>query len=158
MENNINPEESQNPPQNPQRIKKRYVRGQPPPDWKERFIEALAKYGVLTLACEAACCHHSTAYDHRDKDPEFAADWNWALYEFADRIENEVYRRALDVERKSDLMLIFSAKAVRPEKFRENPQLAAFVERLAREHANREHASQSSAPTGECGESPGEPR
>lgn len=73
-------------------------------------------------------------YQLRDEDPEFAEAWDDALNEAMDVAEGEIYRRAVrgvvrkvfykdqeidQVREYSDTLLIFLAKAHRPEKYRE---------------------------------------
>jgi hypothetical protein len=61
-----------------------------------------------------------TAYDHRERDPEFAAKWDDALNQSLDTLEHEVYQRAL----KDDAQLaMFLLKAHRPSVYRETQRL-----------------------------------
>jgi hypothetical protein len=103
--------------------------------WQDRFIASLRRLGNVSRACKAAGVGRMTAYDHRDSDPPFAAQWRDALEESADWLEREAWRRAVKgVERPvyqqcrkvgtvreySDTLLVQLLKANRPEKFREN--------------------------------------
>jgi hypothetical protein len=57
-----------------------------------------------------------TAYDHRERDPQFAAQWDDALNQSLDVLEHEVYQRAL----KDDAQLaMFLLKAHRPSIYRD---------------------------------------
>lgn len=60
-----------------------------------------------------------SAYEHRQNDPAFAADWNNAIEEGIEGLEAEAISRA---RRMSDTLMIFMLKAHKPEKYRENVQ------------------------------------
>ena len=107
------------------------------------FLRALSTTGNVTAACRAAKVPRCSAYKHREEDPEFAAAWDEALDEAADRLEEEARRRAVEgvLQKKftkggepiidpetgeqyvehvySDTLLTLLLKAHRPEKFRE---------------------------------------
>jgi hypothetical protein len=91
----------------------------------------------LQEACAAASIARSTAYQWRSDDADFAAGWDEALDEAADRMEREAFRRAVEgtnepvyhqgqevgaVRKYSDTLLIFLLKAARPEKYRERTE------------------------------------
>jgi hypothetical protein len=60
------------------------------------FFEQLALCGLPAAAARAAGCINASNYHKkRAKDPEFAAQWQAALDEFAERIEGEAFRRAV---------------------------------------------------------------
>jgi len=97
----------------------------------------LAEMGNIFRACEASGLDRGYAYNVKAKDPEFAAAWDKALEDSADRMEAEAWRRAMKgVERPvfhkgcevglvreySDVLLIFMLKGLRPDKFRETPR------------------------------------
>lgn len=56
----------------------------------------LAESGNIRLSCEAAGIERSTAYDLRKSDAVFAAEWESALDEASDLLEQEARRRAHD--------------------------------------------------------------
>jgi hypothetical protein len=106
--------------------------------WDKAFLAALRRNGVITTACEAAGVGRTTVYDKRNADPVFAAAWDEALIEAADRIEAEVIRRAVDgydapvwykgelvgVNREfSDQLAQFVLKGHKPEKYKERIQI-----------------------------------
>jgi len=67
------------------------------PRWAKGFLAALAQSGNVRLACESAGgIERSTAYDLRDADETFATEWESALEESADLLEQEARRRAHD--------------------------------------------------------------
>ncbi len=111
---------------------------------KRAALSAYAQTGNLRLALEAARIGRRTHYDWLRDDPEYAAAFERAREEAADRLEEEAVRRAIEgVRRKrftsrgdpvidpetkkqyeeliySDTLLIFLLKGLRPEKFRES--------------------------------------
>jgi len=104
---------------------------------RKRFLESYSKAGNITLACEYAGIERSTHYNIWMKDPKYVAKFEDAKQRAGDLIEAEILRRAVQgidkpvhykgdrvdtVREYSDLLLIFLAKAVRPEKFRELSQ------------------------------------
>ena len=84
--------------------------------WMAAFLEVLSQTGNVSFACRSAQISRQTAYDAREKDAEFAAQWENALEEAVELLELEARRRALDV---SDTLMIFLLKAHRPERYRE---------------------------------------
>lgn len=107
--------------------------------WRPAFLTQLAECGQVRLACERASIHRTTAYAARKSDPEFAAQWETALQQAGELLEQEAWRRAHDgvdepqfykgtvcgtVRKYSDVLLIFLLKAVFPEKYREKVYLS----------------------------------
>jgi hypothetical protein len=89
--------------------------------WRATFLKTLAKTPSVTMAAKAAGIPRRTAYDHREKDPEFAQAWDDALNQSLDALEHEVYQRAL----KDDAQLaMFLLKAHRPAIYRERIEAA----------------------------------
>ena len=64
------------------------------PKWVKGFISALSRSGNIRLSCESAGITRPTAYDLRNTDPSFAIEWDTALEESADLLEQEARRRA----------------------------------------------------------------
>jgi hypothetical protein len=104
---------------------------------QEAFCAALRQRGNVQDACEATGIARRTAYQWRSDDTDFAAAWDEALDEAADRMEREAFRRAVEgtnepvyhqgqevgaVRKYSDTLLIFLLKAARPEKYRERTE------------------------------------
>lgn len=72
------------------------------------------------MACRAAGISRRTAYDHRERDSDFAATWDDALNQSLDVLEHEIYQRAL----KDDAQLaMFILKAHRPSVYRETSRV-----------------------------------
>jgi hypothetical protein len=104
-------------------------------DWKPKFLDALAKFGVVSYAAESAGIHYTTAYKARERNPKFSADWDASIETAIGAMEKEAYRRAVKgttvpvgwfqgapggyVQEYSDTLIIFLLKANRPEKYRE---------------------------------------
>lgn len=55
--------------------------------WEADFLADLAKFGVVTSACEAAKVKRTAVYAHRDRHPDFAAEWAAAIEQRNDRLE-----------------------------------------------------------------------
>lgn len=107
----------------------------PKNDWYSAFLGALADGASITRAAETAGIGRRTAFDHRQRDEDFALAWHEAAEAGADRLEDEARRRAAEgtlkpiyqggklvgeVREYSDTLLIFLLKGKRPEVFREN--------------------------------------
>jgi hypothetical protein len=60
------------------------------------FLEHLAKTANVSASARAAGFDRSTAYAHRQADPEFAAQWDDALEQSLDDLEGEARRRAYE--------------------------------------------------------------
>lgn len=68
---------------------------------KRMFLLELSRHGILVRAARAASPRASSRYgavqtfkDERDRDPEFAAQWQEAVEAAEASIEHELYRRA----------------------------------------------------------------
>lgn len=111
------------------------------PVWERAFLAAFRDTGNVRLSCDAARVDRATAYARRQTHPGFAAAWDAAREDAADRLEEEARRRAYDgvdepvfgslgagsgsgevgtVRKYSDTLLIFLLKGARPEKYREH--------------------------------------
>jgi hypothetical protein len=75
-----------------------------------------SKYGSVFFAAKQAGINKTTAYRHRESDPEFAAAWEAAKDDALDLLEATAHKRAHST---SDTLLIFLLKAGRPAKYRE---------------------------------------
>lgn len=64
------------------------------PRWAKGFLVALSRSGIVGTAAEAASIDRRTAYYLRENDADFAADWDQALEDSADLLEQEARRRA----------------------------------------------------------------
>lgn len=99
---------------------------------RETFLSTLADTCNVSEAARAAGIGRRTAYEWREADPAFAAQWADAEQQAADKLEREAWRRAVEGTDKpvtfqgvitdtykeySDRMLEILLKAHRPEKF-----------------------------------------
>lgn len=88
--------------------------------WKEPFLRVLSINGCVSHACMAAGISTQRAYRERQRDEDFALEWNDAVEYSTEGLEAEGIRRALNV---SDLLLMFFLKARKPHMYRENAQI-----------------------------------
>lgn len=65
-------------------------------DWKPTFLTALRETRSAAAAAERAGISRQSAYEHRQKDPEFAAAWATVDESITDDLEQEAVRRATD--------------------------------------------------------------
>jgi len=84
--------------------------------WRPKFLEVLSNSANVRAACQAAGVNRRTAYRHRERNPGFAAEWEEALQEAAEVLEAVAWQRAKE---KSDLLLIFLLKSLKPDQYRE---------------------------------------
>ena len=102
---------------------------------KSAWLTAFRRELTVTAACTSVGVARSLAYQWRNDDPDFAADWAAAEAEIVDTMERELHRRAVEgveepvfqngrqvgaVRRFSDTLLIFGLKARAPHRYRDN--------------------------------------
>ncbi len=100
----------------------------------QAFLEALAKYGVVSFACQAAGVARSSAYELRKVDLAFASAWDEAVADSTERMEVEAIKRATEgttrpvfhkgevvggIQEYSDTLLMFMLKGRKPGMYRE---------------------------------------
>lgn len=105
---------------------------------KASFVTVLAQGGTIRAACDAAGIARITAFRWKKEDAEFSSQWDDAIEEGTDVMEEEAMRRAVDgVHRPiyyqgslvgtqleySDKLLEFMLKARRREKFGDKTEL-----------------------------------
>ena len=120
--------------------------------WPSRFLAVLRETGNVSAAARQAGTSRSVCYRHRRRHAGFAAAWEDALEEAADRLEMEAFRRAVDgvgeerffggrvigeVTRYSDSLLMFLLRARRPAIYGPRPETDA-VKSAADETENDE--------------------
>ena len=103
-----------------------------------KFLGVLQAGMSVSKACKVAKLPRRTAYDWRESDALFAQAWDDAVEAGTDALEDEAVRRAKNgwlkpvyqggkkvgtIQEFSDTLLIFSLKARRPQKFRDNVAL-----------------------------------
>ena len=104
------------------------------PKKRAEFVAALRGGQSVSDACQAAGIARQRVYEWREDDSDFAAEWNVALDEGTDALEDEAKRRAVDgvdepvfyqgkeiakVKKYSDTLLMFLLKGRRPDKFKD---------------------------------------
>jgi hypothetical protein len=114
------------PKETPQRQGKRGSR------WRQAFLASLQQNANVRAACEGAGINRTTAYRERWRDLDFAAAWDDAVEEGCDRLEEALFKRAVDGVKKtvfyrdvaigeetsySDTAAIFLLKGHRPQKY-----------------------------------------
>ena len=72
-------------------------------DWKPGFLTVLGQYGNATTAASRAGIGRRTAYDTREKDAGFRADWDATIDGVVDAADSELYRRGIE----GDVMPMF---------------------------------------------------
>ncbi|HKE24969.1 MAG TPA: hypothetical protein VKB88_21555 [Bryobacteraceae bacterium] len=82
-----------------------------------KFLEAFASTGRVDQSCAIAGYSRETHYQKLKTDEAYRAAFAAAEGRFADVIEAEVVRRAIDCE--SDALLMFLARGAMPNKYRD---------------------------------------
>lgn len=80
--------------------------------WRQAFLAALAKEGVVSEAARKAKVCRTYVYEVREADATFAAAWDDAIQQAVDALELVAIRRA---RKKSDRLLAYLLTARRPE-------------------------------------------
>jgi hypothetical protein len=109
------------------------------PEKRKAFLEELAiQEGDVSAAALAVGVGRRSMYDWREHDEDFAAEWDDVIGASTEKLEREAYRRAYEgveepvyyqgkvvgyVMKKSDTLLMFTLKARKPDKYRENSKL-----------------------------------
>lgn len=83
---------------------------------QEVFLSIFKEIGNVSLSCLAAGIDRGTAYRWKKKDKAFAEKWMDASEDAADMLKEEARKRAMD---KSDNLLMFLLKSLKPEVYRE---------------------------------------
>src|SRR5262249_50824556 len=86
---------------------------------KRALLKAIAECFGVRRACAVAGVHHSTYYEWRHADPEFAEAADGAREHYIEWLEAVADERATRGRKPSDTMLIFRLKALRPDVYRE---------------------------------------
>ncbi len=113
-------------------------KGNPPANWKDLFVSALASSGNISWSARRAKVTRQYVYQAREADLEFAAAWDDAIEQSSDAMEQAGWHRAVKGVKKtksfyyegervgediiteySDTLLMFFLKARRPEQYRE---------------------------------------
>jgi hypothetical protein len=84
---------------------------------RDKFLSILARGGSTSLAAKKAGIGRTTAYELRARDEEFKQQWDDAVEQGTDTLEDAAVDRAING--KSDTMIIFLLKSRRKEKYAE---------------------------------------
>lgn len=102
----------------------------PKKGWKPLFLEKLREHANISRAAKDAGISRKTVYKERDNSTTFANEWDDALEEGIDYLEEEARRRAFEgvdeplmfqgikvgtVRKYSDTLMIFLLKGRRPD-------------------------------------------
>lgn len=85
--------------------------------WRTLFLDTLRQQGNVAAACRVAGVNRKTAYAHRERYPMFAQEWDEAIEQACDLLEEVVWGRAKcgPEDRSSATLAIFLLKAHRPK-------------------------------------------
>lgn len=98
--------------------------------WHKKFVDALTKTRSIGQACKVAGVGRTTAYNHKDKFPDFSDEWEEAMQMCIDDLEASALRRAIEGHNKAVFhagqqigevlhhetsLTIFMLKALKPE-------------------------------------------
>jgi hypothetical protein len=104
---------------------------------RQKILDALREGYSVAGACRAAKVGRTAAWEWRNADETFAAEWDDAILEGSEVLEDEARRRAFagtdkpvyqggqmvgTIREYSDTLLIFMLKGRMPEKYRERTQ------------------------------------
>ncbi|MFC1905101.1 hypothetical protein ACFLXT_05030 [Chloroflexota bacterium] len=92
---------------------------------KKAFLENLPTFKYITKACSASGIHYKTYSRWLDSDEEFRQQCQQIKTEIQqtllDEVETELHKRSMDgTSKQSDILLMFEAKSLAPEKYRDN--------------------------------------
>jgi hypothetical protein len=105
------------------------------PKKRAAFLTALGGGNTVTFAAERVGVTRQVAYRVREQDPTFKAEWEQAVEQGTEALEQEAKRRALEgwdepvyqggamvgtVRKHSDTLLIFLLKGRKPATYRDN--------------------------------------
>jgi hypothetical protein len=85
--------------------------------WKKTYLKQLRKCGNITQSAKAANISRMAVYKAKKASTVFAREWEDALEEAVDSLEQEAWKRAKD---SSDKLLQFLLKAHRPDKYKDS--------------------------------------
>lgn len=76
-----------------------------PFEWIPAFLAYLMRVPNVSGACRAAGISRQYAYEHRDEDPDFAAQWEAAIAISVDDLEERAWKRAEESDRIMEVLL-----------------------------------------------------
>jgi hypothetical protein len=96
------------------------------PKRRRLLLDAIAAGKRIELAAHDAGVSRRTAFNWRSADPSLAEEWDQAYDQATDKLEDVLYRKALEGDLGS---LVFALRSRMPHKY--NPALTARLEMLA---------------------------
>ncbi len=126
------------------------------PQLQEMFLEILREGGTPGYAAKRINVSLRLIYHHRSRSDEFRENWDLAVEQGTDLLENEAVRRAYEgweedvyqqgarvgsIRKFSDNLLMFLLRARRPARFREQTSVEDYVRRMARKMGVDEDAA-----------------
>lgn len=114
------------------------------PEKRQAFLDVLRQCANVSEAARSIAVTRQRIYELRDEDADFAAAWADAVEEGVDKLEREMWRRAVEgtdepvfyqgvecgsIKRYSDTLAIFLAKGHRPEKYKERTEFSGDPKR-----------------------------
>lgn len=100
--------------------------------WRPVFLEALSQLANIGYACQVAGINRTTAYNAKERDPDFARAWDEALEDAGDKLEREVWRRAHDGVPRVKLYIHQGAEVARVVELEYSDQLLLALLRKVR--------------------------
>lgn len=94
--------------------------------WEDKFIQLYTKTGNVSLSAKGCGIHRNTVYARREASPDFAKAMDGAREEAIEALEYEAWKRA---KSKSDVLLIFLLKSLKPDMYRETTRQEIANER-----------------------------
>lgn len=87
------------------------------PRKRQLFLDKLRNTCNVRASCQAANIDRKTAYNHKESDPEFAAQWEQAEQEAVDLLEAKAWNNAMQKDSETSLWNLL--KAHRPQKYKD---------------------------------------
>lgn len=100
------------------------------PEKRAEFLSRLADGESVTAGARLVGVSRQALYFLRDHDADFSADWQDAIEQGTDILEDEAVKRA---KSGSDTLLIFMLKARRPDKFKDRSSVEHSGEIISKE-------------------------
>lgn len=95
-------------------------------NWEDKFIRFYSKTGNVTRSAQGCGIARSTVYARRESSSDFAKAMDEAREEAIEALEYEAWKRA---KSKSDVLLIFLLKSLKPDVYRETTRQELANER-----------------------------
>lgn len=127
-----------------EQLKKGSKTRKPNTDWHDKFIQALGRTRSIGQACKVVGVGRTTAYNHKEQFPDFAAAWEECTLTAIEDLEASALKRAIDGHEKAVFhggaqvggvihyetpLTIYMLKCLKPERYnidiRENDVLSA---------------------------------